>query len=312
MPAPGIPQRGLVGREGETRSLAAFLDLPQGGPAAFVLEGDPGIGKTALCATLTVTAPSEPQTFRLHVEGVSNQGTVKGNLFICMESAPPVPSVRSESAGSEPTCGPPQPYFRVISFSSSETASGSEDSLICDVFGVADQASGTLNADDSLPQPQTTAPPTNTLTTSGGFFQGEIKADDTELTFLNYKTHNCSIGPDGNEAPCDNTIPDRTAHQPDGVSLTGPQGANVKVIWPLVGANIGAVDDRCSVFFWNTFTTLEDTETSVPLTTFQTPGQHTITFSGSHHFGTDALGNAASIEYSWSFSLTFEVVDAPG
>src|SRR5207253_8289058 len=135
------------------------------------------------------------------------------------------------------------------------------------------------------------APATNTLTTSGGFFDGEILADGTTLAFSNYKTHNCSVDSNFNEVPCDNTIPDKTATQPDGVSFAGPQGANVKVIWPLIGANIGAVDDKCSVFFWNTFTSLQDTETSVPLTTFQTLGQHTITFSGSHHFDKDALGN---------------------
>ena len=47
----------LVGREDETARLGAFLAGLAGGPSALVVEGEPGIGKTALLeATLAQAA----------------------------------------------------------------------------------------------------------------------------------------------------------------------------------------------------------------------------------------------------------------
>ena len=47
----------LVGREDETAGLRAFLAELAGGPSALVVEGEPGIGKTALLeATLAQAA----------------------------------------------------------------------------------------------------------------------------------------------------------------------------------------------------------------------------------------------------------------
>jgi len=49
--------RELVGRERETARLQAFLGGLGGGPSALVVEGEPGIGKTALFeATLAQAA----------------------------------------------------------------------------------------------------------------------------------------------------------------------------------------------------------------------------------------------------------------
>jgi AAA ATPase domain len=38
----------VVGREQELASLRAFIERDEGGPAALVLEGEPGIGKSTL------------------------------------------------------------------------------------------------------------------------------------------------------------------------------------------------------------------------------------------------------------------------
>ena len=48
----------LVGRERERAELDRFLDLLPEGPAALVLEGDPGIGKTAVWRTAVDAARS--------------------------------------------------------------------------------------------------------------------------------------------------------------------------------------------------------------------------------------------------------------
>jgi predicted ATPase len=51
--------RQLVGRERETARLRAFLAELAGGPSAPVVEGEPGIGKTALFeATVALAAGS--------------------------------------------------------------------------------------------------------------------------------------------------------------------------------------------------------------------------------------------------------------
>jgi Cdc6-like AAA superfamily ATPase len=38
----------LIGRDDELASIAGFLDSVEAGPAALVLSGEPGIGKTVL------------------------------------------------------------------------------------------------------------------------------------------------------------------------------------------------------------------------------------------------------------------------
>ena len=48
--------RQLVGRENETARLHAFVAELAGGPSALVVEGEPGIGKTALFEALLAQA----------------------------------------------------------------------------------------------------------------------------------------------------------------------------------------------------------------------------------------------------------------
>jgi hypothetical protein len=307
-----------VRRRDSQNTVRGATLTPTLSPAGSV-EPHSAITDTSGGATFGVTAPSTVQTLILHVKGVSRQGVVKGNLAICMQPAVQAPaSSNAPRARTDPACQPPQPFFRVVSWSSTETASGTDDPQFdfCTSQGGSSFApSGTLDMGATLPTAQSAAPADNTLTTSGGFFQGQIQSDGVKTTFSNYTTHHCKFDQSLNIVACDNAIPDKDAPlASDGVSLNGAQGANVKVVWPLKGANIGAVDDACSVFFWNDGAdlALEDTETSVPLTTFQTPGEHTITFSGSKHFTRDELGNPASIDYQWDFSLTFEVVFTNG
>src|SRR6188472_986975 len=38
----------VLGREGDVETLTAFLDAVREGPTGFVVEGEPGIGKTTL------------------------------------------------------------------------------------------------------------------------------------------------------------------------------------------------------------------------------------------------------------------------
>jgi hypothetical protein len=258
--------------------------------------------------TFTITAPGSVQNpLILHVQGVSRQGVVKGDLPICMESATAPLQSRTTTASGD-VCTPPQPFFRVESWSSTETAVGSEDSLMCDTFGVDDQAKGTLDVGTSLPTPQASAPADNTLTSLGG----HIFMDGVHETFSNYTAHNCSFDSQtGQEVPCDHTLPDHTVTDlQDGIGLT-PSGSSVTVTWPLIGANLGGVDELCAVFFGNNVSFAEMQGTA-PLATFQTPGEHTLTFSGSKHFTEDSLHQPASIDYTWSFTITFEVVSTHG
>jgi predicted ATPase len=52
----------LVGRETETGAAQAWVELLGGGPAALVVRGDPGIGKTSLWAAATDLAHDRGRT----------------------------------------------------------------------------------------------------------------------------------------------------------------------------------------------------------------------------------------------------------
>jgi hypothetical protein len=195
-----------------------------------------------------------------------------------------------------------------VSWTSAEESSGSEDSSVCESFHVNDQATGTYDRDTTLPTPETTASAGNTLTDRGG----RIWSSAVKWTDSNYTTHNCDSDPDtGEEVPCDYSAQDTTGTWTDGVGLEAPSGGNVMVEWPSLGAMIGAVGDPCGVLFSRSLS-FEEKRTSVPLTTFQSPGEHSISFSGSRHFTQDDNGDPASIDYTWSFTLTFETLYAPG
>ena len=50
----------VVGREQELAAIDAFLDAPPGGPAALLVEGEAGIGKTTLWLAAVQAAGSKP------------------------------------------------------------------------------------------------------------------------------------------------------------------------------------------------------------------------------------------------------------
>lgn len=114
---------------------------------------------------------------------------------------------------------------------------------------------------------------------------------------------------------------------PAGFSVVGgtPESGKVKISWSFPDPSVGYVsggsprgeggwagEDACFIFSLQQSLGLSDREETVPLATFLSGASFTLSSSGNRHFDRDLLGQPASIDYSWSVSLTLKRVDRDG
>ena len=125
----------------------------------------------------------------------------------------------------------------------------------------------------------------------------------------------CKLTDDG-IVPCEAQAPDQTPTPggvwPIGFSIAPTfKDSSVKLVWgvqdPEVGFVSGGGTDPFVFCLVNIAGSLQlsDVTQTVPLSRFTQDGPVTLTFSRQLHSGRTNLGRPASIDYSWSFTLTF-------
>ena len=114
-------------------------------------------------------------------------------------------------------------------------------------------------------------------------------------------------------------MPDQTP-RPDGmwpVSFSVSNGANAgeaKLNWGMDDPEVGFVDagnEECYTHIWGYFPP-ETQHRTVSLDTLQSTEPITLNFTGTGHLDHEALGGPASIDHTWSYSLTIQRVGPDG
>jgi hypothetical protein len=77
----------IVGREDELASIHAFFDQAEGGPAALVLEGEPGIGKSTLWLAGVEKRDGGTASFRRVRQKPSGDSPMRGSGTCSMASS---------------------------------------------------------------------------------------------------------------------------------------------------------------------------------------------------------------------------------
>ena len=115
--------------------------------------------------------------------------------------------------------------------------------------------------------------------------------------------------------PCTYHAPDTTP-RPDGTWTTGfsirapssQANETATLNWAIPDPEIGYIDagnDECYTSFAQ-FLSLSDEQTKVPLSKLLSSDPQTYTISGTRHWPTTSLGYPASIDYSWTYSITLQ------
>jgi hypothetical protein len=208
--------------------------------------------------------------------------------------------------------------YKILNVSFSTHASGTQTGDVCSLGGLS--SSGTRDFSGVM-----TAQPSPLVSKleadNSGNLQGKIQAT-TSAKWTNDLVHSCKFDSNGDLVACDIVAPDHTP-QPDGTWPVTyaidfqPKSATLTGHWGINDPDIGWVSggpdpNGCSVFGFGFAFPYAETAQSRPLTTFTNTGPQTISFSGSKHFELSQLGLTQTLDYSWSFSVTFVRVDENG
>ena len=250
-------------------------------------------------AQFTFTAPPKLQDLQpdFRVEGVSKRGRVEGRWDAVLE--------------------PPCCTYKILNASFSTHASGSQTGDVCSLGGLT--STGTRDFTGVMTT-QPTPPVSKLELDQFGNVRGQILAT-TSAKWTNDAIHTCKFDANGNLVPCDFVAPD---HSPTSGTWPveyaidfQPKSATLSGHWAVLGGSIGwvagpPVGTDCAIFGIGFDLDYADTAQTQPLATFTDLGPHTISFSGSKHFESSALGLTQTLDYSWSYSITFIRVDENG
>ncbi len=129
----------------------------------------------------------------------------------------------------------------------------------------------------------------------------------------------CKFDSEGRKVPCTADLP-VTTPRPDGtwpVSFSVAAGSNpgeAKLNWSMDDPEVGFVDagnEECYTHIWGYFPQ-EVQHRTVSLDTLRSTDPITLNFNGTGHLDHNNLGQPASIDHTWSYSLTIQRVDENG
>jgi hypothetical protein len=200
-------------------------------------------------------------------------------------------------------------YYRVVNATVSYHTTASAPSTLCGT------ESGSKSFDGEFAE--TDFDPENAITLEDGRLTGEVQGR-VHGRWHSHHLEGCKSGP-GGRVPCVTDMPDRTPGL-DGtkpVSFSVANGANpgeARLNWGMDDPEVGFVDagdDECNVHVWSYFPQ-EIQHRTVSLDTLRSTEPITLEFNGTGHLDHDNYGDPASIDHTWSYSLTIQRVAADG
>jgi hypothetical protein len=202
--------------------------------------------------------------------------------------------------------------YKVLSLSHSTRARGSMNNFLCDSVG---PVSGTRNYDASLTAPDVTISELR-KNQDLGTVDGAISVK-TPARWTNQVSNGCKFDEtSAHLVACTFNGPDESP-TPDGKSTEGfsvhgkLSDPTLQLTWFISDPEVGYIDDPCNVHIWAPLPLGAD-QANVPTDTLTKPGPITLTFNASKHLDHDGLGTPASIDYSWTYSMTIQRVDKSG
>ncbi len=200
-------------------------------------------------------------------------------------------------------------YYRVVNATISYHTTASAPDTLCGT------QSGSKSFDGEFAE--TEFDPENAIMLKNGRLSGEVQGR-VHGRWHSHHLEGCKSGP-GGRVPCVADMPDRTPGL-DGtkpVSFSVSDGASpgeARLSWGMDDPEVGFVDagdDECNVHVWSYFPQ-EVQQRTVSLDTLRSTEPITLNFNGTGHLDHDNAGRPASIDHTWSYSLTIQRVDSSG
>ena len=199
----------------------------------------------------------------------------------------------------------PTVYYEILDASIDNHTEASRPSSYCGEVGGSQSFGGSFD-----PEPFSTD---DYLKIEDGDVSGEV-VGNVQAEWYDHHLYGCT-----SEGSCTATMPDRTP-QPDGswpVALSFSEATDpskIRLDWGMDEPEVGFVDagdDECNSHVWGYFPQ-ETRRTTVSRSELQGTEPITLTFAGTGHLDRDNRGGPASIDHTWSYSLTIQRVDASG
>ena len=193
--------------------------------------------------------------------------------------------------------------YKVLSASFDTSVAGSASDALCGTVGGTRTFSGGGAVSAAATVPGVDLNPLGDV--SGNVFT-KIPASWHDVT-----TTGCKSGGGACSYAAPNTVPLPDGRTTVGFSIRAPSAnadATATLTWSLPRPEIGwidAGDDECNASFHQSVP-FERQLVKVPLAQLLSPAPQTYTFGGTQHFTETSEGDAASFDYTWSYTITIQ------
>ncbi|HEX6680497.1 MAG TPA: hypothetical protein VF063_07625, partial [Gaiellaceae bacterium] len=192
--------------------------------------------------------------------------------------------------------------YRVLHAAYSVKSSGSMPGGLCASFGGTSGTTALTGESSGDPLED----PANKIDGIGGALFGQIYGQVRDG--ITQVLQGCELNSQAQKIPCSmsgsSQLPNTRATGFN-IAVPDPKSGTATVHWLILSPGIGGPTLPCDVMIWAPVPYDKSTVT-VPMSTFLSKEPQTLTFSDSMHSDQDGLGKPASIDYTWSYSVTFQ------